>query len=66
MFTKQHFEAVADTIHSNAHIVGGSEEFDKGARYAGACIAQDLSDLFKKNNPLFDEPLFFQACGLTK
>lgn len=66
MFTRRHFEAIAEIIRSNSNIVGESNSFDKGAKYGGACIAQDLSDLFKEDNPQFDESRFFQACGLTK
>ena len=65
MFIKQHFEAIADIIHSNSHIVGSNEQFDNGALFAGSNIADELCKLFKADNPRFDSQQFQRACGFS-
>lgn len=63
MFTRQHFEAIAEIVRRNAHIVGTSETFDEGACYAGSQIADELCDLFSADNPQFDREEFQRECG---
>ena len=64
MMTRKDFEAVAEILRTNSHVVGRSEDFDNGAFYAGRSIARELSQLFKRENPLFDAKKFLSACGI--
>lgn len=66
MFTRQHFEAVAEIIRSNSNVVGSNVSYDTGALVAGADIAMGLADLFAKDNSAFDTEKFYLACGLDK
>jgi len=58
MFTKQHYEQVAQVIKNTRD------------KYAGlAPIIQDelaikLADVFEKDNPRFDRDRFYLACGV--
>jgi hypothetical protein len=52
MFTKRHFQAIADTIKNS----------DTESK---AQLAQDLAELFQEDNPRFDSAKFFRACGIN-
>lgn len=56
MFTKQHYEAIAEIIHSRTISWEVAEEI----RY----IAIDLADYFQRDNPRFNRGRFLAACGM--
>lgn len=60
MFTKQHYQAIANIIKgltSNANVAwGGHGSIDKDY------LVKALADYFEKDNPNFDRELFFKAC----
>ena len=51
VFTKQHFEALADLIKNT----------DAKTKFE---LAQDLAEMFQKDNEKFKAQKFFKACGL--
>lgn len=53
MFTKQHFEQVAETLRK-------IENIDERIKQAYQWI-----DIFKKSNDIFDEDKFLEACELS-
>jgi len=60
MFTKQHYQAIANIIKgltSNANVAwGGHGSIDKDY------LVKALADYFEKDNPNFDRELFFKVC----
>jgi hypothetical protein len=50
MFTKRHYEAIADTIRKSEF------QINKG-------IIKALINLFSEDNPRFDKAKFLKACG---
>ena len=70
MFTKKHFEAISDAIHSNLNIIAYDTDFgngyEVGSRTASESIAKELAKVFVESNPHFDTIRFFKACGIDK
>ncbi len=52
MFSKQHFQAIAQLL----------KESNATSKYE---IAQDLAKLFSEDNDRFNVKKFFKACGIT-
>lgn len=54
MFTKMHYEKVAEILYQCMSRMDANEE-----------VAYSFADAFAKDNPLFDRDRFMRACGLT-
>lgn len=65
MMTRKDFEAVAEIIRTNSHVVSLSTTFEEGALFAGSSIADEICKVFKADNPQFDREKFQQACGFS-
>ena len=59
MFTKQHFEAIADIIKSAQTKYRGCT-----ANELYNYIAEDFADYLEGQNERFNRDKFYQACGL--
>lgn len=66
MFTRQHFEAIAEILYQYGHVVGRNNDFDQGAEWAVSNVTEELANLFQKDNPRFDRQKFFEAAGVDK
>ena len=60
MFTRQHFQAVADTIQPTMR---GSYLMD-ARRESVETIVTELAITFQRDNPGFKPERFFMACGV--
>lgn len=60
MFTRQHYERVAQTL---AETAGKFESTDAGMAVDSTrnYIANELADMFEADNPRFNRTLFFKA-----
>ena len=59
VFAKRHYDLIARAIAAS------HRDSDDGARYQFADgLADDLTELFKADNPLFKESLWRTACAL--
>jgi len=60
-FSRQHYEAVAKLLDS---IVPNNLEGSNGAQDVWDKVYEGMVEIFKKDNPRFDETRFAKACGL--
>lgn len=56
MFTKQHYEAIAQEVNTFIHIPEPIQPID---------VVTMLAFLFKRDSTRFDEQKFVKACGMT-
>jgi hypothetical protein len=64
-FTKQHYIAISRIIRNASAQVGTfSDDLHTGStqQIDKAQLVSDLSELFRQDNPRFDEALFIAAC----
>ena len=70
MFTRKHYQAIANAIAENADCgeIGGDSFFVRGYRAgwrAGAeSIAHQMADVLSSDNPRFKREKFIDACKL--
>jgi hypothetical protein len=58
-FSRQHYESIAKILKD-----ADANEDNPAATRAIQSIGENLADLFRKDNPRFDEPKFLTAAGL--
>ena len=66
MFTKQHYEQIAQIIKQNLPPEGATTNNSIQSRSTLTCIAEDLADFFSEDNPRFKSLKFLEACGTHK
>lgn len=67
MFTKQHYERVAQTLLETKRDAGKATDAQVtnfAVNEARAYIAQELADMFAEDNPQFKRILFYKAAGV--
>jgi hypothetical protein len=59
MFSKRHYQAIADVLKTHNNDIGVDE---------GYCYYQtmDMIEMFERDNPKFDRARFLDACGLDQ
>lgn len=62
MFTKQHYEAIAEIIHKRTPRKDRIGQLVPNE--TAVLIAADLADYFIQDNPQFDRERFLSACGI--
>jgi len=63
-FSKGHYEVIAKVLNEYKPAGWGYISDESQAKYDTAqYIAEDLSNLFQKDNPSFNNVLFMKACG---
>lgn len=62
MFTKRHYEQIAETIRQTKSGRTGDALVVNAVNGVREVIARDLADLFAEDNPRFNRDLFLKAC----
>lgn len=63
MFTRKHYEAVAEIIKERSKHYADMGRY--GCANGAGSVGDKLADLFEKDNPRFDRDRFLAACGLN-
>ena len=68
MFTRQHYEAIAEIIKRNTTRIRIEDvaQVGNGLPCLHSHTVGDMVDYFAKDNPRFDRQKFLKACGIEK